>query len=169
MGMATPFLMRFKFGRCIQLGKVISRNAWKRLYAREFCRIWNFLYKLWRPARLLGHYANWKGPNAEAVSRLDFSSKITTGFYVCLICLSISVIVLIGEIWRSNYQIKFEHWFLWVTRSGERKMCKFAGYSFLKFRLGFVTFHLLCTKLGILIVNCICIFKHACANKFRMN
>ncbi|OXA48687.1 hypothetical protein Fcan01_16443 [Folsomia candida] len=61
---------------------------------------WKVVYNLWRPIKLLGHYANWTGAKVEAVSRLDFCSKVTTGFYICGICFRISVIVLIAEILR---------------------------------------------------------------------
>ncbi|OXA47184.1 hypothetical protein Fcan01_18005 [Folsomia candida] len=41
---------------------------------------WEFIYKLWKPKKLLNYYANWTHPKVEAVSRLDFDSKITAAF-----------------------------------------------------------------------------------------
>ncbi|OXA47179.1 hypothetical protein Fcan01_18008 [Folsomia candida] len=61
---------------------------------------WEFIYNLWRPKKLLNYYANWSHPKLEAVSRLDFDSKITPGFYIYGICLILSTISLLVEIGR---------------------------------------------------------------------
>ncbi|OXA38663.1 hypothetical protein Fcan01_26537 [Folsomia candida] len=61
------------------------------------------VYKLWTPSRLLGHYGNWTGPKVRPVTRLDFSSKVTTGFYVCGIGLLICFLVLLAEILKHKY------------------------------------------------------------------
>ncbi|OXA47279.1 hypothetical protein Fcan01_17630 [Folsomia candida] len=50
---------------------------------------WETLYKLWKPVKVLGHYANWTHPRFDAVSKLDFNSKVITGFYIGGICLAI--------------------------------------------------------------------------------
>ncbi|OXA41036.1 hypothetical protein Fcan01_24267 [Folsomia candida] len=59
---------------------------------------WESLYKLWKPKKLLNHYANWSHPKVEAASRLDFDSKIITGFYVCGFCLLICIVSLRAEV-----------------------------------------------------------------------
>ncbi|OXA41287.1 hypothetical protein Fcan01_24155 [Folsomia candida] len=58
---------------------------------------WEFLYKLWKPKKLLDDYANWTHPRNTALSQLDFNSKITKTFYMCGLCLIISTAELIGE------------------------------------------------------------------------
>ncbi|OXA46078.1 hypothetical protein Fcan01_19157 [Folsomia candida] len=64
---------------------------------------WEFLYKLWKPKKLLGDYANWTHPRYTAVSQLDFNSKITKIFYMCGLFLIICTFVLIGESVRYRY------------------------------------------------------------------
>lgn len=67
---------------------------------------WKIMYSMWKPIKLLGHYANWTGPKVEPVSRLNFSSKITTGFYVCGIGLIICVLILFAEVGKHIYVTK---------------------------------------------------------------
>ncbi|OXA49369.1 hypothetical protein Fcan01_15502 [Folsomia candida] len=59
---------------------------------------WEFLYKLWKPEKLRDHFANWTNPRVERVSKLDFSSKVITGFYVWGICLIMCVLILSAEV-----------------------------------------------------------------------
>ncbi|OXA43075.1 hypothetical protein Fcan01_21914 [Folsomia candida] len=66
---------------------------------------WKVVYNLWRPAKLLGYNTNWLG----AVSRLDFSSKITTGFYIYGIGLILCIVVLFVEICKLKYNMKFNY------------------------------------------------------------
>ncbi|OXA48923.1 hypothetical protein Fcan01_16167 [Folsomia candida] len=68
------------------------------------------LHNLWKPKKLLGHYANWTGSKFEAVSRLDFSSKVTTGFYVCGIGLLMCIVLLLAEIMKYKYSPKVNCW-----------------------------------------------------------
>lgn len=86
---------------------------------------WEARYKLWKPSKLLGHYGNWKGVKIEAESRLDFSSKVTTGFYVCGISLGISLVILIAEIWRYYYQFKYKYWIHGAICSAGIQMCRY--------------------------------------------
>lgn len=81
-----------------RLKVMISSGIWAHL---------KFLYKLCKPEKLLDHYANWTHPKVEAVSKLDFGSKITTGFYVSGFCLIICISVLFGEIIRCKYSVRF--------------------------------------------------------------
>lgn len=69
------------------------------------------VYNIWKPAKLLGQYANWRYPKIEAVSRLNFSSKVTAGFYVCGICLIICVLAFVAEFVRYKYNLKYIYWF----------------------------------------------------------
>ncbi|OXA39696.1 ATP-binding cassette sub-family A member 13 [Folsomia candida] len=48
---------------------------------------WEEWYRLVKPPKLFHNYVNWTKPKFSAVSRLDFSSKISAGFYVLGICL----------------------------------------------------------------------------------
>ncbi|OXA36974.1 hypothetical protein Fcan01_28257 [Folsomia candida] len=50
----------------------------KRLISAGIVTHLKAMYKMWRPPKLLGYYANWTGPRVKPVSRLDFSSKVTT-------------------------------------------------------------------------------------------
>lgn len=84
---------------------------------------WKVVYNLWKPTRLLGQYGNWTRKKVEAVSRLDFSSKISTGFYICGLCLVICVIVLMAENWRHNHR-KFVYRIYWLIITLVREMCK---------------------------------------------
>ncbi|OXA49083.1 hypothetical protein Fcan01_16383 [Folsomia candida] len=59
---------------------------------------WVSQYKIWKPDESLDYYSNWTHPRIEAVSKLDFSSKIVTAFYVWGICLIICFLILFGEI-----------------------------------------------------------------------
>lgn len=61
------------------------------------------MYNMWRPPKLLGYSANSTVPSVKAVSRLDFSSKVATGFYLCGCGLIISIFVLIVEIFKYKY------------------------------------------------------------------
>ncbi|OXA41055.1 hypothetical protein Fcan01_24341 [Folsomia candida] len=59
---------------------------------------WETMLKLWKPAKLFHHYANWTHPESDAVSRLDLDSKILMAFYLCGMSVLISILVLILEI-----------------------------------------------------------------------
>lgn len=56
------------------------------------------MYNIWRPPNLLGHGTNWTGPKVDTVTGLDFSSKVTTGFYIWGICVIVCILLLIGEV-----------------------------------------------------------------------
>lgn len=71
---------------------------------------WEFMHKLWKPENLLDSYANWTHPRVEKVSKLNFSSKITTGFFICGVCLVICVILLLGEIVRFKLNAILTWW-----------------------------------------------------------
>ncbi|OXA38670.1 hypothetical protein Fcan01_26561 [Folsomia candida] len=71
---------------------------------------WNSLYKLWHLEKQLDHYANWTHPKVEAVSKLDFGSKIITGFYVYGVCLVLCILALFGEILRHNFLVRVIWW-----------------------------------------------------------
>ncbi|OXA54415.1 hypothetical protein Fcan01_11884 [Folsomia candida] len=65
------------------------------------------IHRMWHPAKLLGHYANWTGPKGDTVSRLEFSSKVTTGFYLCGFAFIICAGVLFAEIVRYKYDKQY--------------------------------------------------------------
>ncbi|OXA54254.1 hypothetical protein Fcan01_11878 [Folsomia candida] len=75
----------------------------KRLISSGIVTHLKAMYKMWRPPKLLGYYANWTGPRVKPVSRLDFSSKVTTGFYISGCCLIVCIFVLIVEFVKDKY------------------------------------------------------------------
>ncbi|OXA42739.1 Leucine-rich repeat-containing protein 30 [Folsomia candida] len=79
----------------IRLKVFISSGIWTH---------WENLYDLWRPEKLLFHYVNWTNPRVEMVSKLNFSSKIVTAFYVCGLCLIVCFVVLLGELLRYRFE-----------------------------------------------------------------
>lgn len=87
-----------------------------------------FLYKLWKPQKLLNHYAKWRHPKIEAVSRLDFNSKITPGFYICGILLIVCASVLFAEICSGAFSLRFSGWIRNLITNlqgkGLREFCK---------------------------------------------
>ncbi|OXA40183.1 hypothetical protein Fcan01_24827 [Folsomia candida] len=68
------------------------------------------LYKLWEPTNIPWNYTARIGPKVEAVSRLDFSSKVTAGFYVSGMGLILCILVLLAEIVNQKYKPKFNYW-----------------------------------------------------------
>ncbi|OXA36751.1 hypothetical protein Fcan01_28489 [Folsomia candida] len=68
---------------------------------------WNCFYKLWKPSKLMDYYANWTHLVVPAVSKLDFNSKISSGFYLWGICIVISILALFGEIVRNRFSVRF--------------------------------------------------------------
>ncbi|OXA49191.1 hypothetical protein Fcan01_15493 [Folsomia candida] len=50
---------------------------------------WEKWFKRVKPEKLFHHYANWTHPVNDAVSLLDYNSKIVTAFLVCGICLGV--------------------------------------------------------------------------------
>lgn len=59
---------------------------------------WENWFKTVKPIKLFHHYANWTYPKVDTVAKLDFSSKISTAFYICGICLVVSIFALVWEI-----------------------------------------------------------------------
>lgn len=66
---------------------------------------WRVVYASWKPRYLLGHNGNRIGSNVDKVSRLDFSSKITTGFCVFGIGLLICILVISIELLRHKFAL----------------------------------------------------------------
>ncbi|OXA36898.1 hypothetical protein Fcan01_28338 [Folsomia candida] len=75
----------------------------KRLISSGILTQLKAMYRMWRPPKLLGYHANWTGPRDKPVSRLDFSSKVTTGFYISGCGLIGCIFVLIVEFVKYKY------------------------------------------------------------------
>ncbi|OXA49694.1 hypothetical protein Fcan01_15743 [Folsomia candida] len=69
--------------------------VWNRLkiiiYSGIF-NFWNDWFRRTRPVKLFQHYANWTYSRSNAMNKVQFGSKIVTGFYMYGICIGVCVI-----------------------------------------------------------------------------
>ncbi|OXA43274.1 hypothetical protein Fcan01_21972 [Folsomia candida] len=89
---------------------------------------WKSVYYMWKPRKLLGYYANWTGPIGEAISQLDFSSKVTTGFYVYGIGATISTLVMLVEIVKHKHYLKYIFCLDYLEANFEKVISKLSRY-----------------------------------------
>lgn len=59
---------------------------------------WSSWYDLTRPKKIFQHYANWTHSNKSLESRLEFSSQISSGFYIYGIFMSVAFFLFVLEI-----------------------------------------------------------------------
>lgn len=80
---------------------VMDAFAYKRLkfvISSGIYAYWNAWYRRIKPFKLFHHYDKWTHPTIEAFTKLDFNSKVATGFYVYGICLLFCLLVLCLEL-----------------------------------------------------------------------
>lgn len=71
---------------------------------------WKSLYNSWQPINPLARFANRTGRNVAAVSRIEYSSKVTTGFYALGICVIICILVFYAELVKYKYSMRLIYW-----------------------------------------------------------
>lgn len=59
---------------------------------------WEAWFRFAKPNKLFHHYANWTYPKFDAVSQLNYNSKILSGFYISGICIVACLFCLTAEI-----------------------------------------------------------------------
>lgn len=77
-----------------------NNYAWHRIKVMISSGIYSFWekwFKMAMPIKLFQHYANWTYPKVDKVAKLDFSSKISTAFYIFGILVVICILSLFAE------------------------------------------------------------------------